>query len=568
MFTLTERNILIFLVELLVLLGLARILGEMFRRWGQPVVVAELLVGIVFGPTVLGRVAPGIYAGIFPPHDAVQSTMIETVSWIGVLFLLLANGQDVDISVAWKQRKDSLTIALSDVIIPIILGMGAALLIPQRFLVESQNRLLFAGFVGTALTISALPVALRAMHDLNILKSDMGLLIVSALTINDVLGWVLFTIILGLGTGKVNPFYIGGVLAATVGFAAFCLLIGRRLVDSALTKLKQTDLPQPGSSLTFAVLLGLACGAVTQLIGIHALFGFFLAGIMVGDSPAMSERTREIIDQMVYSIFVPLFFVGIGLKVDFLEGANIPLMLSLAVVGTFGRYIGAYVGTLGSSVARSDRVPIAVAHTPGGAMEIVIGLVAYEAGIITEPIFVAIVFVAVSSSLLVGPWLAWSLKRRRKIRILDFFVHKAFVLRLTGERPPDAIRQLCQSAAVVPGMPDADTLYQAVSDRERTMSTATGSGVAFPHARMQQIKLPKVIVGISRTGIEWDAPDGIDVKWVFMILTPADDVESQVTILAALARMMMQPGVKARLLAAETPQQAWDVLKASVPAVV
>ena len=566
MFTLTERQILIFLLELLVLLGLARILGELFRRWGQPVVVAELLVGVVFGPTVLGRVAPGVYAALFP-HDMVQSAMLETVSWVGVLFLLLANGQDVDISVAWKQRKDSLTIALSDVIIPIILGMGAALLIPARFMVESQNRLLFAAFVGTALTISALPVALRALHDLNILKSDMGLLIVSALTINDVLGWVLFTIILGLGTGKVNPVYIGGVLAATVGFAAFCLLIGRRFVDSALTKLKQSDLPQPGSSLTFAVLLGLVCGAVTQLIGIHALFGFFLAGIMVGDSPAMSERTREIIDQMVYSIFVPLFFVGIGLKVDFLAGANVPLMVGLTIVGIGGRFLGAYVGALGTNVVRSDRVPIAIAHTPGGAMEIVIGLVAYEARIISGPIFVAIVFVAVSSSLLVGPWLAWALKRRQKIRILDFFVFKAFVLRLAGDRPQDAIRQLCQSAAAVPGMPDGDTLCQAVSERERTMSTATGSGVAFPHARMPQIKAPKVVVGISRTGLEWDAPDGIDVKWVFMILTPADDVASQVTILAALARMMMQPEVKERLLAAQTPQQVWDVLKASLPAV-
>ena len=567
MFTLTERHILILLVELLVLLGLARILGEVFRRLGQPVVVAELLVGILFGPTVLGRIAPDVYAFIFPPNDAVQSTMLETVSWIGVLFLLLANGQDVDISVAWKQRKDSLVIALNDVVIPMILGMGAALLIPERFMVASQNRLLFAGFVGTALTISALPVALRAMHDLNILKSDMGLLIVSALTINDVLGWVLFTIILGLGTGKVNPLYIGGVLAATVGFAAFCLLIGRRLVDLALTKLKQTDLPQPGSSLTFAVVLGLACGAITQLIGIHALFGFFLAGIMVGDSPAMSERTREIIDQMVYSIFVPLFFVGIGLKVDFLAGANVPLMLSLAAVGTFGRYIGAYVGTLGSSVARSDRVPIAIAHTPGGAMEIVIGLVAYEAGIISGPVFVAIVFVAVSSSLLVGPWLAWALHRRRKLRILDFLVPKAFVMGLAGERPLDAIRRLCESAAAVPGMPDADALYQAVAERERTMSTATGGGVAFPHARMPQIKSPKVIVGVSKAGIEWDAPDGFDVKWVFMILTPADDVESQVTILAALARTMMQPAVKERLLAAQAPLQVWDVLKTSLPAV-
>ncbi|HUS57955.1 MAG TPA: cation:proton antiporter [Planctomycetota bacterium] len=559
----TEHDILLFLLQLLLLLGCARALGELFRRWGQPAIVAEVLVGMIFGPSILGNIARPLYDFMFPADHSQHKVMMETMSQVGVLFLLLVNGLDVDISMAWKQRRDSFAIAVSDIIIPLAIGFGAAMLIPKSFMVDDR-RILFAAFVGTAATISALPVAMRALHDLNMLRTDMGLLIISALTINDVVGWVLFTIILGIASPTgVDLMYIARVLLATIGFAAFCLTLGRRLATIALYRLKGLGLPEPATSLTFVVLMGLAGGTITQLVGIHALFGFFLAGIMIGDSPAMSERTKEIIEQMVYSIFVPLFFVGIGMKIDF-QHFNVLLVVGLSAVRIVARFIGAYVGTLKSSVAVHDRVPISVAHTPGGAMEIVVGAVAREMGLISPEIFAALVFGAVVSSALVGPWLAWAMKRRRKIRVLDFFIPKAFVLDLKAHTVPDVIRELAESLAHESGMPPADAIAQAVQDREQTMSTAAGESVAFPHARMTAITKPAVVMGISSAGIEWDAPDGRSVHYVFMILTPADDIESQVTILAAIARMISKPENKSRLLLAGDNAQAWETIKASL----
>jgi Kef-type K+ transport system membrane component KefB/mannitol/fructose-specific phosphotransferase system IIA component (Ntr-type) len=554
-----EQHILTFLVQVLVLLGLARGCGELFRRWGQPAIVAEILVGVLLGPTVLGRVAPSATAALFPP-DAAQYHMLETLAWFGVLFLLLSTGLDVDLSVAWKQGRDSAVIAVSDIVVPLVIGFAAAMLIPDRFLLSPDHRFPFAFFVGTVLTISALPVAIRALHDTNVLRSDMGLLIVSALSINDLIGWVLFTVALGLAAGGVDLARTGLALAAVLGFAAFCLLVGRRAVDWLLRRMHSMPLAEPGASLTFVTLLGLLCGAVTQIIGVHALFGFFLAGIMAGSSRAMSERTREIIHQMVYSIFVPLFFVSIGLRVDFLANFSVPLVLGLAVVGIGGRYLGAWLGSLASRVPVHDRVPIAIAHTPGGDIEIVVALLAVELGLISQHVFVAVMFGAIVSSVLVGPWLAASLKRLRMARTLEFFAPEAFVLDLGSAEPLGAIQELCRSTARLQGMPALEKLYGAVAEREKTMSTALGKGVACPHARLSSVGSPRVVLGLSRSGIAWDAADGAPVHYVFLVLTPAGDMDSQITILAAIARALSERAVQQQLLAAGTADQAWEQL--------
>jgi len=562
---LNEENILVFLIQMLVLLALARGLGELFRRYGQPAIAAEVLVGVLAGPTVLGRVSPQLFEHLFPPGVA-QQAALETVSWVGVLFLLLSSGLDVDISMAWKQRRNSSTIAFSDIIIPFVLAFLAAFLIPRNYLPPGAGIIISAAFVGTALTISDLPVALRALHDLKILKTDMGLLILSALTINDIVGWLVFTLILGaaVGTGTAAGAVI--TFAGTIAFAAFCLTLGRRLVDRGLMLLRKVDAPQPGTSLTFVVLVGLLCGAFTQALGIHALFGFFLAGIMAGGSGAMSERSREIIDQMVHSIFVPLFFVGIGLRVDFLEGFDPLLVLGLTVVGIGGRFMGAYLGSMKSDIAPPDRMPVAIAHTPGGAMQVVVALLALEIGLIGLPVFVAIIFGAVASSTIVGPWMAWSLKRRRKISVQSFFMPQRFVMELQADAPLGAIRELSESLAREDGMPPAETILDAVASREKMMSTGIGSGAACPHARMPSVDNPRVVLGRSLAGIPWDSPDGQPVHLVFMILTPAADVESQVTILEAIARMLLIPDARKQLIEAAHSDDAWRLLRKNLQA--
>jgi Kef-type K+ transport system membrane component KefB len=192
------------------------------------------------------------------------------------------------------------------------------------------------------------------------------------------------------------------ILVSTVIFTAVCLTVGRGLCNRSLLWMKHKRLPETGSSLTFVCLIGFLCGAITLKIGIHALFGFFIAGMMVGECSALSEKTRHVISQMVHAIFIPLFFASIGLKIDFLASFDLFLVAFIFLIGLGGRFIGAWLGTRLAGQSRANRLLISIAHTPGGEMQIVVGMLALEYGLITEPVFVAIVFGAVASSLTLG----------------------------------------------------------------------------------------------------------------------------------------------------------------------
>ena len=416
---LNEQNIFIFLIQVFLLLGLARGLGELFHKWKQPSITAEILVGIFLGPTIFARFWPSLYQVIFP-QDLIQQNMLETVAWLGVLFLLLETGLEVDFSSAWRQRGDALRIAITDIIVPMVIAFILCLFLPSYYLVNPEQRLIFALFMATCMTISAVPVAARVLHDLKLSKTDLGFLIMSALSVNDIIGWLIFTLVLGFFTQvSLEISKIGIILSSTIGFVVFCLTIGRKFSNFVISKIKEKNMPQPGTPLTFICLLGLLCGAITQKIGIHALFGFFIAGVMAGEAKALPERTRQIISQMVYAIFVPLFFVTIGLKIDFLKNFDIFLVLFVSSIGIAGRFFGAWLGVTFTNLSRANRLSIAIAHTPGGAMEIVVGVLALEYHLISEPVFVAIVFGAVVSSVILGPWLNHSIKRRKEISILE-----------------------------------------------------------------------------------------------------------------------------------------------------
>src|SRR5262249_28800982 len=155
---------------LFLLLGLSRLGGEVLSSFRQPALTAELLVGIILGPTVLGRFFPQVHAVLFP-EDIVQKTMFETVAWLGAFFFLMEAGLEIDFSSAWRQKGEALTIALAGLIVPLGLGFGCSWFLPDRYLVDPGHKVLFTLFMATILTVSAMPIAIRALHDLKLAKT-------------------------------------------------------------------------------------------------------------------------------------------------------------------------------------------------------------------------------------------------------------------------------------------------------------------------------------------------------------------------------------------------------------
>ncbi len=521
---------------------------------------AEIIVGLIFGPTILGRFFPTLHQFIFP-LDPVQQGMLDTVAWLGVLFLLLETGLEIDFSSAWRQRGDALKIALSDIIIPMVIAFVPCFFLPDYYLANIDRRLIFAVFMATVMTISAMPITAKALHDLKLSKSDLGFLIMSALSVNDIIGWLIFTIVLGIFTQ--TSFNLGGsviIFLSTIGFTVFCLSWGRRFADYVISKINSNRLPEPSSSLTFICLLGFLCGAITQRFGIHALFGFFLAGIIAGEAKALSERTRQIISQMVYALFVPIFFVNIGLKVDFYANFDLFLVSLLSVIGISARFIGAWLGVNFTKVDKTNRLAIAIAHIPGGVMEIVVGLLALEYKLITEPVFVAIVFSAVLSSVILGPWLSYAINKRKQIAILEFFSRAAVIPDLVVSGRDEAIKKLCEVVSVQEEMPDAAPLYSAVLNRENVMGTAVEDGIAVPHARGVFVKKPVIAFGRSTSGIEWNAPDGSPSNFIFLILIPSDN-DVQVQILSSIMKAFSDKEARGRLKQARDSQEIWSLFQ-------
>jgi Kef-type K+ transport system membrane component KefB/mannitol/fructose-specific phosphotransferase system IIA component (Ntr-type) len=557
-----SHNIFMFLLQLFVILILSKFAVSLFRKWKQPAITFELMIGLILGPTVLGKYFPEIQSWLFPA-DLVQQNMLETVSWLGVLFLLLDVGLEIDFSVAWKQRGKALIISVTDIIIPMIVAFFPCyFLISDIFIVDPSQRVIFSLFLSVVMTISAMPVAARIMHDLNLLKTELGFLTMSALAINDIIGWVLFTIILGLFTSSSIEFgNIAVILVSTIGFAAFALTFGRTLSTKIVESFQKKGFPEPAASFSFMCLTGLLFGAITEFIGIHALFGFFIAGIVIGEAKTLNENSRNIISQMVHAFFVPVFFVNIGLKLDFIADFNIFLVLLITVIGIAGRYYGAWLGVTFTKVSKVNKDLIAIAHTPGGMMEIVVAFIAYEGGLITAPIFIAIVFGAIFSSIIMGPWMKRAMSKRKDIRITDYINGRSIIPNMLSLTRNSAIRELSNVLSGKLKPDQVEIIADLALRREEDFGTALGRNVAIPHARTDLIQDPVLIFGRSRYGIEWNAPDGQHVHFIFFLVTPKDIKDIHVQILSKIARIISSKENRLVLDNIENDGDLWPALK-------
>lgn len=560
--------IFLFLIQVVVVLGLARILGEVFRWFRQPPLAGEILAGVLLGQTVLGHLAPDLFAALFPP-DELQEAMFGVTAEIGILFLLLVVGLEVNVASAWKMRNQTFTVAVTGVLVPLALGTAVAGLLYDQWVEVPTPRLAFALLVGAGVAITAITVVARLLFDLKIIKSDLGLFLISALALNELLGWAVLAVVLGLVGADTSGEGMDGrglvwTMVGIVLFAACALTLGRSLSTRAFLWMDRVGLPSPAAPLSLVVCFGLLGGIITGSLGIHPVFGFLVAGMMAGDPRALSEHSRSIIEQMVGAIFVPLFFAGICLRVDFVSDFEAITVLSVTALSVVGKFAGAGLGTVMVRMPAADRLPVAIAHIPGGPMGVLLASVALDAGVIGPQMFVALVIASIVSALLVGPAFTWQL-RKAVVQDVSAYVTKDRVVRLAATTRDEAIEALAGVAALVPGAPGSDVIRRAVAAREAAMGTGVGKGIAIPHARIPNLETPIVAVGVCKEGIEWDEVDGKPAHLVFLVLTSSrDERDTQLKILAQIARCFSDPQRMRDVVEAADTEAVWTCLQASL----
>ncbi len=406
------------LINLLLCIGImlltGRLFGEFFRKLKMPLVVGELVAGILLGPSLLGKFFPMLDDIVFTTKGNV-GLVLNGITNISVVMLLFVAGMEVNLSVISQQGKTAFKTSLVGLIIPFVFGFYAGKYFYYLMGETSgSNNLAFSLFIGTAMAISALPVIARTLMDLDLFKTKIGMIIITAAMFDDLIGWIMFSVILGMINHTGNPYGFLYTLGYTLLFAILMLSAGRIVINKSLPWAKK-NLSWPGGVLAVSLGLAFLGAAFTEKIGIHAIFGAFIVGIAFGDSVHLNEKTRDIIQQFVNNIFAPLFFVSIGFKVNFIENFDWQIVSVILILAIVSKLIGAILGGLWGGLSMKESFAVGFGMNARGAMAILLGTLALQAHIISPQLFVGMVVMAVVTSIIAGPMLQYLVTGEMKV---------------------------------------------------------------------------------------------------------------------------------------------------------
>lgn len=410
---LSHQDVINLFLMLAAMLLLARVFAEIAQKFKQPAVVGELLAGILLGPTIMGTFFPEIHEFLFVSNPGANVALDGFVQ-IAVVLLLFIAGLEVELHLVWSQGKSAVSISLLGLVVPFVLGFVFPYYFPEFFGLADGDKLLFSLFMGTAMSITALPVVVRILMDLNLFKTKMGMLIVASAMVNDIIGWLIFSVILSF-MGKSGNLSLVNTIGVTLLFTFFMLTLGKFLINRVLPWVNK-KLAWPGGVLSLSMAFCFLAAAFTEWLGIHAIFGAFLLGVALGDSEHMSERAKEIVHQFINNIFAPLFFVSIGLKINFFTNFEIFLTLAILIISFAGKIIGSGFGAYKGGFSVKESMAVGFGMNARGAMEIILGLIALENGLIDEKLFVALVIMAIVTSMTSGPLMRWALRDKKNLK--------------------------------------------------------------------------------------------------------------------------------------------------------
>jgi Kef-type K+ transport system membrane component KefB len=407
---LAPHSTLVFLLQVGLLLLLALILGNLATRFGMPAIVGELAAGVLAGPSVLGHLTPGLSAWLFP-QDPSQMHLLDAVGQIGVLLLVGITGIHLDLDLVRRRAGAAAWIGFTALIVPLALGVAAGVLLPAFLIPTAADRVTFALFLGVAMGVSAIPVIAKILLELRLLHRNVGQLTLCAVMIDDIIGWLLLSIVAAMATAGMNAGTVA-LSIASLGAVVVVALLARPAVGRALRATGRSA--DSRSTVTLVAALILLSGAATHALRLEAVFGAFACGILVSSCRGLNRQQLAPLQATVMSVLAPLFFATAGLRMDLTALADPGVLaagIGILVVAVAGKFAGAYVGARISRIGHWESLAIGAGMNARGVIEVIIAMVGLRLGVISPEMFTIIVLVAIATSLMAPPLLRWSMGR-------------------------------------------------------------------------------------------------------------------------------------------------------------
>jgi Kef-type K+ transport system membrane component KefB len=405
-----DEAILVAEIVLLVLVG--RTLGEAMLRIGQPTIVGQLLAGVLLGPSVFGKLWPQAHDLIFP-HAAGQKEMITAIAQFGVLLLLLLTGMETDLRLVRRARNTAAAVSLTGIAIPFACGFALGQFLPDSLL-PGGHRLVSSLFLGTALSISSVKIVAGVIREMNFMRRNLGQVIVASAIIEDSIGWVIIAITFGIAqSGTIEPWSLAKTIGGVALFLAASFSIGQYAVFRIIRWVNDTLRSEFAVVSAILVIMGVMA-LVTYGLGVQTVLGAFVAGILVGESPILTEHIRQQLRGLVSALFMPVFFGQAGISAD-LSILGQPQLLGLTVVivaiASIGKFSGAFAGGKLSGMSLRESLALGCGMNARGSTEVIVATIGLTMGALTQSLFTMIVTMAVVTTMAMPPMLRAALAR-------------------------------------------------------------------------------------------------------------------------------------------------------------
>jgi Kef-type K+ transport system membrane component KefB len=393
------------LAQIAAILLASRALGLVARAVGQPLVIAEIVAGILLGPSLLGAVWHQGYATLFP---ASSLPVLQMLSQLGLVLFMFLVGLELDPTLLRGRQRASVLISHASIVVPFLLGIGTAWLLESSYKAPTVPFLSFALFCGVALSVTAFPVLARILSERGLMQSRVGAIAIACAAVDDVTAWCLLATVVAIAHANAMTDALW-TLGLSALFSGVMVLIARPLFARLGQRLVKPSEPAPTVVVGVLLLLVISAG-LTELIGIHALFGAFLFGACLPKRGGFAKALSEKFESVAVLLLLPLFFAYSGLRTQLglvsgaAEWAVTAGFIAVATVGKFG---GSVIAARITGLRWREASAIGVLMNTRGLMELIVLNVGMDLGVITPTVFTMLVIMALVTTIATTPILNW-----------------------------------------------------------------------------------------------------------------------------------------------------------------